>query len=70
MGFGMVYRFLNNPERTMSGAALFGIALITGNKIVFTMALLGHFAHWWFLSWVEGYESLSWFLASLGLHVD
>lgn len=38
----------------MSGAALFGIALITGNKIVFTMALLGHLAHWWFLSWVEG----------------
>ncbi|KIM24595.1 hypothetical protein M408DRAFT_231463 [Serendipita vermifera MAFF 305830] len=49
-----IYRFLNNPERTMSGAALFGVALITGNKAVFVLALLGHFTHSWFLSWVEG----------------
>ena len=38
----------------MSGAALFGVALITGNKAVFVLALLGHLTHWWFLSWVEG----------------
>ncbi|CAG7852914.1 Phosphatidylethanolamine N-methyltransferase Short=PEAMT [Serendipita indica DSM 11827] len=49
-----IYRFLNNPERTLSGAALLGLALITGNKAVFALAFIGHFAHWGFLSWVEG----------------
>ncbi|KAG8837501.1 phosphatidylethanolamine N-methyltransferase [Serendipita sp. 400] len=49
-----IYRFLNNPERTMSGAGLFGMALITGNKAVFVLALLSYLAHWWFMNWVEG----------------
>ncbi|PVF99622.1 hypothetical protein CPB86DRAFT_783511 [Serendipita vermifera] len=49
-----IYRFLNNPERTMSGAAFFGIALVTGSKGVFTVAIFGHLLHLWFLGWVEG----------------
>jgi len=50
-------RFLNNPEKTMSGAALFGLALISGSKAVFALAVFSHLAHWWFLSYVEGYAS-------------
>ncbi|KAG8733144.1 phosphatidylethanolamine N-methyltransferase [Ceratobasidium sp. 414] len=45
-----IYRFLNNPERMMSGAALFGLALISGSKTVFVMAIISTAAHWWFLN--------------------
>ncbi|KAF8694385.1 Phosphatidylethanolamine N-methyltransferase, partial [Rhizoctonia solani] len=48
-----IYRFLNNPERTMSGAALFGLALISGSHAVFSLAVASVGAHWWFLSFVE-----------------
>ncbi|CAE6504811.1 unnamed protein product [Rhizoctonia solani] len=48
-----IYRFLNNPERTMSGAALFGLALISGSRAVFALAVISVGAHWWFLSFVE-----------------
>jgi phosphatidylethanolamine N-methyltransferase len=48
-----IYRFLNNPERTMSGAALFGLALISGSRAVFTLAVVSVGAHWWFLHFVE-----------------
>ncbi|KAF8588065.1 phosphatidylethanolamine N-methyltransferase [Ramaria rubella] len=48
-----IYRFLNNPERSMSGAAFFGLALISGNKLVFALAVVSHLSHWWFLSKVE-----------------
>ncbi|GAA6018038.1 hypothetical protein JCM11491_000043 [Sporobolomyces phaffii] len=48
-----IYRFLNNPERSMGGAAFFGIVLISGSKVVLVQALIAVFAHWWFLSFVE-----------------
>jgi phosphatidylethanolamine N-methyltransferase len=48
-----IYRFLNNPERTMSGAAFFGLTLISGSKLVFAVAVLSHLAHWGFLNYVE-----------------
>ncbi|KAF8510469.1 phosphatidylethanolamine N-methyltransferase [Hysterangium stoloniferum] len=48
-----IYRFLNNPERTMSGAAFFGLALISGSKLVFALAVISQISHWWFLSKVE-----------------
>lgn len=51
-------RFLNNPERTMSGAAFFGLALISGSKLVFALAVISHLSHWWFLSKVEKYVHL------------
>ncbi|KAG8908830.1 phosphatidylethanolamine N-methyltransferase [Tulasnella sp. 403] len=48
-----IYRFLNNPERTMSGSTFFGLSLISGSKLVFTLALISQLSHWWFLSNVE-----------------
>lgn len=45
-------RYLNNPE-VMSGAAFFGLALISGSKLVFTLAVVRHLSQWWFMSKVE-----------------
>ncbi|TKY85486.1 hypothetical protein EX895_005648 [Sporisorium graminicola] len=49
-----IYRFLNNPERSMGGAAFFGLALIAGSKLTLLMAIVSYVAHWGFLSFVEG----------------
>ncbi|WFD30344.1 phosphatidylethanolamine N-methyltransferase [Malassezia sp. CBS 17886] len=49
-----IYRFLNNPERAMGGAAYFGMALISGSVLVTMAAVLAQLSHWWFLSYVEG----------------
>ena len=49
-----IYRFLNNPERTMGGAAFFGLALLSGSPLVTCAAILSTLSHWWFLSCVEG----------------
>ena len=46
------HRYLNNPE-IMSGAAFFGLALISGSKLVFALAVIRHLSQWWFLSNVE-----------------
>ncbi|KAM6490993.1 phosphatidylethanolamine N-methyltransferase [Amanita muscaria] len=47
-----IYRYLNNPE-AMGGAAWFGLALISGSKLVFALAVMRHLLNWWFLSYVE-----------------
>ena len=44
--------YLNNPE-IMSGAAFFGLALISGSKLVFALAVIRHLSQWWFMSKVE-----------------
>lgn len=49
-----IYRFLNNPERSMGGAAFFGLALVAGSKLTLLMAIVSYVAHWGFLSFVEG----------------
>lgn len=49
-----IYRFLNNPERTLGGAAFLGLALISNSRLVFFLAVFSHLSHWWFLSFVEG----------------
>ncbi len=48
-----IYRFLNNPERSMGGAAFLGLSLISGSYLVATLAIVSHLAHWWFLTFVE-----------------
>lgn len=52
-----LYSYLNNPE-AMGGAAWFGLALISGTKLVLSLAVIRHLAHWWFLSYVEKYVFL------------
>lgn len=47
-----VNRYLNNPE-AMGGAAYFGLALISGSKLVLALAVIRHLANWWFLNSVE-----------------
>ena len=49
-----IYRFLNNPERSMGGAAFFGLCMMSGSKLALTMAFISYIAHWGFLSLVEG----------------
>jgi phosphatidylethanolamine N-methyltransferase len=48
-----IYRFLNNPERSMGGAAFFGLWLMSNSKLVLCLAIFSHLSHWWFLSFVE-----------------
>ncbi|KAF7759714.1 hypothetical protein Agabi119p4_11409 [Agaricus bisporus var. burnettii] len=47
-----IYRYLNNPE-AMGGATWFGLALISGSKLVLSLAVIRHLASWWFLRSVE-----------------
>ncbi|TIA93173.1 hypothetical protein E3P99_00314 [Wallemia hederae] len=48
-----IYRYVNDPERSMGGAALFGISLISGSSTTFALAVYSYILHWWFLSFVE-----------------
>lgn len=48
-----IYRYMNDPERSMGGAALFGISLISGSSTTFALAVFSYILHWWFLSFVE-----------------
>ena len=43
----------------MSGAAFFGLSLISGSKLVFTLAVIRYLSQLWFLSEVEQYVALS-----------
>ena len=51
--YGGIYRFLNNPERVLGLAGVWGIALITSSKSIFALALLSHTLSLAFIQFVE-----------------
>ncbi|RUP49410.1 phospholipid methyltransferase-domain-containing protein [Jimgerdemannia flammicorona] len=48
-----IYRFLNNPEKIMGHAAVWGMTLIANSWIVFALALFSQISNFLFLNYVE-----------------
>jgi phosphatidylethanolamine N-methyltransferase len=48
-----IYRYLNNPERTIAMSGVWGFAIITWSKSVFFLALLSHVLTLCFIQFVE-----------------
>lgn len=48
-----IYRFLNNPERTIGLAGVWGAAILTWSKAIFFLALLSHALTLCFIQFIE-----------------
>jgi phosphatidylethanolamine N-methyltransferase len=53
LNYSGIYRFLNNPERTIGLAGVWGAAIITWSKAIFLLALLSHTLTLCFIQFVE-----------------
>lgn len=53
LNYSGIYRFLNNPERTIGLAGVWGLAIITWSKAIFLLALLSHTLTLCFIQFVE-----------------
>ncbi|KAH9834294.1 Phosphatidylethanolamine N-methyltransferase, partial [Teratosphaeria destructans] len=53
LNYSGIYRFLNNPERSIGLAGVWGAAIITWSKAVFLLALLSHGLTLCFIQFVE-----------------
>ncbi|KAI0017532.1 phosphatidylethanolamine N-methyltransferase [Xylariomycetidae sp. FL0641] len=53
LNYTSIYRFLNNPERIIGTAGLWGAALITWRTSIFVLALISHLLTLAFLTFVE-----------------
>lgn len=53
LNYSGIYRFLNNPERTIGLAGVWGAAVLTWSKAIFLLALLSHSLTLCFIQFVE-----------------
>lgn len=53
LNYSGIYRFLNNPERVIGLAGIWGVAIITWSKAIFFLAMLSHVLTLAFIQFIE-----------------